>query len=340
MQRQLLPVDDDESWTPDRPGHGVTLGVVREFSGSHRHYVAACRDLGVACRVLDLSGSGWIDVVRDSGCDAFLVRPEYLVRAWKERQDDRIRIMADELGLLISPSPKELWLYESKERAAHWLAANAVRRPKTWVFSSEERALEFVRSAELPIVWKLDFGSGASGVRILRDRRELLRAVRRSFRRGVRLPGAHPLDRQWGSVIFQEYLPDVREWRSIRVGRSFFAFEKLKKGDFHSGSGQWNFDDPPLELIDFAKEFTDKAGFTSMSIDIFETPEGEFLVNEMHTFFASPSPHKTKVGGHPGRYVYDEGTGGWRFEEGTFFENAGCNLRVEALLEMLERRET
>ena len=342
FQRELGTLRDGAHEPVLSPGaalrHDVTLGVVKEFSGSHLHYVAACNDLGVPCRVLDLSGPDWMDVVKSSGCDAFFVRPEYLVKAWKERQDERVRIMSEDLGLVVCPTPTELWLYESKRRSSEWLTAHGVPHPRSWVFHSEGDALAFARSAELPIVLKSDFGSGSSGVRILRNRSELERAVRRYFRRGVRLPGAHPLDRQWGSVFLQEYLPNVREWRAIRVGSSFFALEKLKRGDFHSGSGRWSMDDPPLRVMDFARELTDEAGFTSMSIDIFETARGDYLVNEMHTFFASPNPYKTKVGGKTGRYLYDEPEGAWRFEEGTFCENACCNLRVEALLETLGRR--
>lgn len=344
FQKELAALSDN-ALVPATPSavvrsHGVTLGVVKEFSGAHFHYVAACNDLAVPCRVLDLSGPDWIDVVKNSGCDAFLVRPDYLVKAWKDRQDERVRFMAEELGLVVWPTPTELWLYESKRRTIDWLTAHGVPHPHSWVFDSERDALEFATSAELPIVLKSDFGSGSSGVRIIRSRSELERAVRRSFRRGVRLPGAHPMDRQWGTVFLQEYLPDVREWRAIRVGRSFFALEKLKRGDFHSGSGRWSMDDPPLRVMEFARDLTDKAGFTSMSIDIFEAPDGDYLVNEMHTFFASPNPYKTKVGGKTGRYLYDEHEGEWRFEEGTFCENACCNLRVEALLEALGRRAT
>jgi hypothetical protein len=96
---------------------------------------------------------------------------------------------------------------------------------------------------------------------------------------------------------------------------------------------------PPLSILDFAREFTDSAGFTSMSIDIFETLQGDYLVDELHTFFASPNLYKTKVRGKTGRSLYDDPDGKWRFEESTFCENACCNLSVEAPLEILERGE-
>ena len=320
------------------PRTNVTLGIVEDLSNFHVHFVHACQDLGVPYRLLDISGPDWLEAVMKSGCDAFLVRPTCLVRLWKERCDERLRVMVEELGLKLCPSLEEIWLYESKRRTLYWLQANGVPHARTWVFYSEDEAMEFAEGAELPIVFKTDFGSGAAGVKVIRSRREMTRLVRRCFGRGIRLPDAHPLERQWGNVLLQEFLPDVREWRCVRVGNSFFALEKLKRGDYHSGSGAWRFVDPPLDLMDFVKDLTDLGRFRSMSVDVFETPEGRYLVNEMHTVFASPNPYKMKVGGRTGRYLFDEGAGIWRFEEGTFCENACCNLRVEGLLEDLERR--
>jgi glutathione synthase/RimK-type ligase-like ATP-grasp enzyme len=339
-QRELASLRTDERETTDakplEPAVDLTLGVVREFSGSHMHYVRACRELRVPCKVVDLSGPDWIENVRSSGCDAFLIRPEYLVSQWKLRQDERLRVMTRELGLRVFPSPDELWPYESKRRTLYWLEANGIPHPRAWVFYSKSDALGFAHSVELPVVFKTDFGSAGAGVRILRSRSQLRRVVKRCFGRGHRLPNSHPSDRQWGSVFLQEYVPGVREWRAIRVGRSFFALEKLKRGEFHSGSGTTGWGEPPPGLLDMIREITERAGFASMSFDVFVTTDGDYLVNEMHTFFASPNPYKMRIGGKTGRYLHEGGA--WRFEEGTFFENAGCNLRVEALLDSLSRK--
>jgi hypothetical protein len=321
------------------PRTDVRLGIIEEFSGFHVDFVEACRDLGVPYSVLDISGPDWLDVVVDSGCDAFLVRPPCLVKLWKDRYDERLRVMVNDLGTTISPSYDELWFYESKRRMHYWLEAHRVPHARAWVFYSLESALEFGRTAVLPIVFKSDFGSKAMGVKIVRTRRELLRLIRRCFKRGFRLPNAHPLEREWGSVFLQEYVPNAREWRGIRIGRSYFAFEKLRRGDFHSGSGTWNLEDPPLSVMGFTRDLTERAGFTGMSIDILETEDGEYLVNELQVVSGSVTEHKTIVNGKPGRYLYDDTEEKWLFEEGTFFQNAGCNLRVEWLLETLERRK-
>jgi hypothetical protein len=310
----------------------IRLGIIKEFEHGHKHYIGACRDLGVPYRLVDISGPDWIDVVKNCGCDVFLVWPSGLITAWKQMFDERLKVIVKQLGKTIYPTYDEMWIYESKRRMHYWLEANKIPHPKTWVFYNRQEALGFAKEIELPVIIKIDLGSGASGVRIFQKRSALLRFVRRCFGKGIVRTGGDSRDRQWGSVVFQEYLPDVVEWRIIRMGDSYFGHQKLRKGEFHSGSGKVGWYDPPKELFDFVRSVTDAGRFTSMDLDIFETGDGRFIVNELQCVFGSILPYQMLVNGRAGRYLYESSRGSWAFEEGIFCQNACCNLRVEALV--------
>lgn len=217
----------------------------------------------------------------------------------------------------------------------YWLKANKIPHPRTWIFYDRLEALEFAAKIELPIIYKADWGSGAMGVRIFRDRGRLSRFINRCFRKGIIKKGGDTRDKQWGSVLFQEYLPDIAEWRILRLGKSYFGHQKLKKGQFHSGSKKAGWYDPPEKLLDFVREVTDKDGFTSMDLDIFETTDGRYLVSELQCVFGTVRPYQMLVNGKAGRYLYAYDARSWHFEEGIFCQNGCCNLRVEALVEML-----
>ncbi len=311
----------------------VRLGIVKEFTRLHRHYTGACRELGVPYKVVDISGPDWIDVIENSGCDAFLVRPSGEITVWKQMYDERFKIMVEELGKIIYPTYDELWMYESKRRMYYWLKANKVPHAKTWVFYDRQEALEFAKQTELPIVYKANFGAGAYGVKIFRNRSRLLRFVNRCFSKGF-IIGRDIRDKQWGSVLFQEYLPDIAEWRIVRLGKSYFGHQKLKKGQYHSGSKKIGWYAPPKNLLDFAREVAERGGFSSMNLDIFETGDGKYLVNELQSVFGQSSLHQMIINGKPGRYIFDNAAGTWRFEEGSFCRNNMCNLRVQDLLEI------
>lgn len=314
------------------PSSPCTLGILREPFHYHKFFVLACRELGLSYRLLDLAASDWIARVRESGCDAFLVWPPAALTVWKEMFDDRLRAMS-EMGLVVVPSERETWLYENKRRTRDWLAGNGIPHPRTWVFYDHDEAMAFVDSTELPVVVKTNTGASAKGVWIVDSRRALRALVRRALGKGLVARRRDPRDRQWGSVFLQEFLPEVREWRMVRICDSYFGHPKGRVGQFHSGSGAVAWDEPPPALLNLLHEVTAKGGFASMNVDVFETADGRFLVNEMHTVFgASYAVDQARQEGVAGRYVRGDGPTGWRFEPGDFARNACANLRVHHLV--------
>lgn len=316
----------------------IKLGIIKDFKNRHKYYVEACKELSVPYEMVDISGSDWIDVVKQSDCDGFLVRPSVKFSVWKQMFDERLKIIVEELGKEIYPAYHELWMFESKCRMHYWLEANSVPCPKTWVFYELKEALDFADKATLPIVFKSDLGSASSGVKIFRWRLPLKLFIRKCFKRGFVRKKGDRRDRQWGRVFLQEYLPDVLEWRMIRLGDSFFGHQKVKEGDFHSGSCKVDWATPPKVLLDYVRDVTDAGRFTSMALDIFETRDGQYLVNELQTIYGSYNPSQMYVDGKPGRYRYDQIRSKWVFEDGYFCQNASCNLRVITFLEQLDRK--
>jgi len=316
------------------------VGIVKDKMLRHSYYEAACLELGVPYTLIDLASHDWIQAVRQSDCAAYLVRPFVLTSAGKRLYDERVRILAEDLGQVVYPSEKSLWLYESKRRTAAWLDAHAVSQPATWVFDEETTAHAFARTCPLPILFKTDLGSEALGVRIMRDRTSLLRLVRRCFTKGVGAEGYDQPAASRGEMLLQEFIPNAREWRMVRIGNSYFGHRKGKTGDFHSGSKIIEFDTPPERLLRFVKDVTDKGPFDNMALDILETETGAYLVIELHSYFGCNSPHVMLIDGQPGRYRYMTGQDAWSFETGDFNRNASCNLRVERLLDLICQKES
>jgi hypothetical protein len=327
----------DESQYPSQYVH--RLGIIKEFWGAHSRFILACQDLGVSYKVLDISGPDWKNVIGKSECQAFLVYPSIEFGAWKQMYDERLRLLAGDMGKLLFPSYEELWLLDSKRRVCYWLQANEIPHPKTWIFYQENEALEFASQAQLPIVSKSNRGAGSSGVVVFRRREALLKHIKGCFRKGYTNYRLGNLNREWGCVLLQEYVPNAREWRVIRIGDSYFGYEKLKVGDFHSGSHSWKYSRPADSLLDFARQVTTKGRFSSMDLDIFVTSDGRYLVSELQALFAMGHPYEMcVVDGQPGRMVTRDINNTWLFEPGSFCQNHLCNLRVLTLLNMVEAR--
>jgi hypothetical protein len=313
----------------------IRLGIIRSYNFWHQYYMAACREMGVPYCTINLEATDWLDQVRSSQCDAFLVWPSAFLSVWKQMYDERLAILAGHLGKLVYPDTTAMWIYESKRRMHYWLAAQGFAHPETWIFYSRDDALAFAMRAELPLVSKTDLGSMAAGVVIIRDRSQLRRLVRQAFGAGILRRGSDRRDREWGNVLFQRFIAHAVEWRIIRIGDSYFGYEKVRVGDFHSGSACWIYERPPDRLLDLTRELTDRGGFTSMSVDILVDQNGNAYINELQGVFGMLNDYACKVDGRTGRMLWDDHHGNWRFEEGDFCRNRMCNLRIQVVLDIL-----
>lgn len=327
--REIVQTSDDNA----NLNFGQPVGILADPHYFHYPYIAACKKLGVPYKVVDLFAADWMEQVKMSGCDLFLTWPGESIKEWKRLYDDRLRMMVDDFGKRIYPDLKATWLYGSKERQGSWLDLNGFPHPRTWFFYLREEAERFVQdylTSDRPLVAKTDLGAIASGVTILRSKQEALRYIRRAFSSGT--PGyyADRLANQWRHLLFQEYLPNAKEWRVHRLGDKFFGFGKLKRGEFHSGSGETNWVVPPIAALDLARAITEEGRFRSMAVDIFETEDGQFLVNELQCVYGQHSEVQLINNGTPGCMVHEGES--WRFESNVKAELHGCVLRVQDAL--------
>jgi len=305
----------------------VKLGILKCFTPLYSTYVRACEELKVSYEVIDLTAEDWMYRVQNSGCDLFLFWPAVVYSHWKQLGDERILIISAWMKKPVYPSFEAVWIHESKSRMHYWMQQNGIPHPETWVFYDEADASAFAEKCALPVVFKSDMGSGASGVRVCRNRQEIYSLIKKCFRAGFKNWRQGPYDRQVGFIIFQEHVPVSAEWRILRFGDSFFGHAKKRKGDFHSGTGIAEWRTPPYKLLDFAYSVTECGGFTGTDIDIFETTSGDYMVNEIQAVFGSIRPYQMLVDGVPGRFVRSQ-TGEWKFVEGMFCQNACSTLRV------------
>lgn len=314
--------------------------------------------------IINLCAYDWLEKMKEDNYDLFLAKPPGVTQRFKQLYDERLYILCNELGAKVFPTLKEVLIYENKRFLSFWLEANKIPHPDTWVFYNKEEALNFVnQNKNYPIVGKINIGASGKGIQFLNNYKEVLHYIQRSFSKVGLKSRWYPDfkkgnlirrmknftknksyrterfntykaiydESQRGFVIFQEYIPHEYEWRVVRIGDSFFAHKKLKRGNKASGTLKKEYGTPPLDLLDFVKEITDKHQLYSQSIDIFESERG-YLINEMQCIFGQSDPYQMLINGIPGRYVMIEGE--WQFEEGDFNTNESYDLRLETGLKL------
>ena len=331
----------------------MKIGIFTTFQGNHLTdiAVAACKDLGVDCEVVDILSSDWIENVRKAAdCDGFFCPSNCISSDKKNIQDERYYFVSQVMKRPIYPDYFGLYIHENKRNMAAFLELNNYPHVKTKVFTDRKDALAYLDTCSYPVVVKANVGAGASKVRIA-GKSKAKRMCRKCFAhnddnrflflnlgllysnkvKGLPFVDLHNIQKDY--FLVQEYTPIKHEWRILKIGDSYFGHQKLLKGQFASGSGKVGWVAPPKELLLLVKDICDKGGFLCMDVDIFESLDGKYYVNELQASFGSFLDYQMKIDGKPGRYRYVDGE--FVFEEGEFNVFNSNRLKIEHFVQLL-----
>lgn len=251
-------------------------------------------------RLLEAAGYNvrWVDVYRPDiieqlkDCDAFMWRWAHFGGMFQIARR-LLPVIERELGIPVYPDQHTCWHYDDKIAQNYLFEAHGIPAPKSWCWFSRSGALDWIQSAEFPLVIKLAGGAGSENVRLVRSRSEATAWIERLFDRGtgslkdfkepkpwpfkkrVRatgkallkgLPPWEPNNIEWplekNYVLFQEFLPNnAFDTRVTVIGNRAFAFRRFnRENDFRaSGSG----------LIDYAPDQIDP-GFIRLAYQVAE----------------------------------------------------------------------
>ncbi|MFD2552347.1 RimK family alpha-L-glutamate ligase [Bizionia sediminis] len=318
------------------PDSKYTMGIIKEKWHLHKNYIRACNELEISYVIIDFFSKDWLLQLKSKPIDILIARPSVQYLPWKDMFDNRLKLLNDSYTLKIFPNYNELWLWESKLRTLDWLKVSKLPHPTSYIFYDFKELKNFASTCAYPIVYKASSGSGASGVKILKNPAQLKRVANKIFKNGIRSYRKHKLDKEHGFVILQDFLSDVKEWRIVRIGDYYFGYEKIKEGQFHSGSQNFGYGMPPVKCLDLVRSVTSMYDFKYVNIDVFITKEGAYLINEIQPYFGQKDDRELlQIDGEPGRLSYSETTQKWGFEKGEFCRNNLCNLRILELIKTL-----
>lgn len=296
-------------------------------------FIAACKTLGADYEIFDPVCSSFFKRIKLSNCFFYISRPSHVLALQRELFLEKEVALRSYLGKQVYPCLIEHEIYEAKRVLAYFLEANELPHPKTFITYSRSEALSFLESCSFPQVFKTRNGAGSTGVEIIYTKnqgRKLVELLFDALYINKALTDYRDID--YGYIFFQEFVPNVREFRVIKVGDSWFGHEKAKldEQEFMSGSGVNYWTPPPHELLDFCSDIAHRYGFIVMCFDVFMDEHGQYLINELQTWFGSYNPSQMYVDGVPGRYRQSGQE--WVFEAGLFNDLQSVPLRLLAYL--------
>jgi glutathione synthase/RimK-type ligase-like ATP-grasp enzyme len=131
------------------------------------------------------------------------------------------------MGVQVFPNFRSCWHYDDKLAQQYLLEAIGAPIIPTWVFLTQQEALDWIHAAKWPKVFKLRCGAGSSNVRLVQTREEALALCNQAFGRGFPAVAGYLSDlrarfrKAWGTEDF---------WRRIaRAPRTLLHILALRR---------------------------------------------------------------------------------------------------------------
>ncbi|NAR88833.1 hypothetical protein GPS45_04595 [Acinetobacter haemolyticus] len=178
-----------------------------------------------------------------------------------------------------------------------------------------------------PKVLKTSQGAGSSGVFLIKNNSDLNSIKHKFFepdlkRKVIRLQRKFKLSpeeyqiysnkyKKFNLFVEQEFISNLTcDYKVLVFGDRYFVLKRnVRKNDFRaSGSGDFEFVDPPVEVLDFAKEIADILKNPYFSLDIAQSDQGCHLIEFQATNFGPYTLLNAPV-----RYIKVENS--WRQEK-------------------------
>jgi len=294
----------------------MKIGIcTRTHESWQEEFKRSCQALGIEFSLIRIGGDDWLEQLQ--GHDAFVWR--VIMGDASCMAEARAKIpLIEEMGIPCFPNTKMLWLFDDKIRETLFLRQHQYPTPATSIFFDEEAARAYVEKAAYPLIVKSHCGASSVGVMMLPSQQEANRLLDRIFKRNSiwsrilarcyttpRLKKGdlllslnhHYRHSRPHYAYFQQFIHTDCDWRITTLGRQLVSvfMRKNRPGDFRaSGSGLWEkveAVDVPVAACDLALKISNTHGFTSMTYDFMESPEGwvigelsySFLLNRIYS---------------------------------------------------------
>lgn len=295
---------------------GIHLDPYGKFRDLHQKYEKILQYNNIECVRLEASQNDFWKTIPD--LDLFIYN--FIHYDSYERAKTILPIIENHYNVKCLPNQNTCWHYDDKIKQDLMLRANGFPTIDFWVFWEKKEALQWLKHAKFPLVFKLKGGSGSSSVILVKTYDEAKFLTNRMFGKGIipsRMPGsnsvrfkyfnpykeARHMARRWinrfndidsfpywhrhkNYVYFQAFLPNNEyDTRVTTIGNRGFAFRRfVRKNDFRaSGSDNWSLDRSKIdmEMVKIGMEVSKALDFQVMAYDFIYDEKGKPRIVEI-----------------------------------------------------------
>jgi glutathione synthase/RimK-type ligase-like ATP-grasp enzyme len=149
--------------------------------GFHPRWVKYCSKQGIPFKSVDCYDSNIIEQLE--GCDALLWH-HWQVSYRDILKAKRILFALEHAGVKVFPNFKSGWHFDDKISQKYLLEALKLPLVKSYHFIDEKTAVDWAEITNFPKVFKLKAGAGSANVKLVKNKKQALSLIRRSFNNG------------------------------------------------------------------------------------------------------------------------------------------------------------
>jgi glutathione synthase/RimK-type ligase-like ATP-grasp enzyme len=269
------------------------------------YWIEICEKNNLSYEVVDCYDNNTLDILKNFDCllwhfNNYSIQDMMFART--------ILNSVKRLGLKVFPDFNTSWHFDDKIAETYLLNSVEAPIPQSWMFYTLIDCVNWLNTfSNFPIVAKLRCGSGASNVKLIRNRNEAVAYAKRMFNKGFKtapsviyktksnvksakdwetikkrfkripdfietLKNARKFPNEKGYVYFQEFIPnDGYDIKIVVIGDKLsYIVRNVRQGDFRaSGGGELYFNKElvNMDIIKSAFATSDKLGFQCMGYD-------------------------------------------------------------------------
>jgi|SRR5690625_2072713 len=328
----------------------MKIGIIITPATKRIKLIKALKEENVDYTFINLLDDQWFEYFQDQ-FDGYLVYPPAFTYEWRNIFFKRLYYINHLIKDKMTPSLEAISMYESKISMHDFYKVHNIPHIKSHTFYNFQDALEYAHGRSLPVVVKEDDGSGAMGVKIVKERKELINLIKKSFYLENKIKTKWDIKKikqklypfkiaydtkqnyfpfktkRKGFIHIQNYEEVKYEWRIIRIGESYFGHKKIENDEgYHSGTLNKGWGEIPYRILNLVREVSNRLNLNMMSFDLFETINGELYFNELQVVFGTSTEQQLMIDNKAGRYIFDNNK--WIFEAGDFARNGCENLKI------------
>ena len=299
----------------------MMIGIHKELYGKFSRSLEIYEEILYFNKVesvrMDSSDSNFLDKLKDI---------QFFIFRWSQYDDYHqqaktiLPIVENIYKIKCFPDQNTCWHYDDKIRQYYLLKSHGFPVVDSYIFWDYRKALEWLKEARFPVVFKLRGGAGSSNVILVDSLKSGKKLVKNIFNKGIRnqkIKSANAIQKQYFNpikkirrlggdilrklkkedpnkfwqlhknyVYFQKYLPGNKYDTRITTirNRAFGFIRYVRPGDFRaSGSGLLNYDIEKIDkrCIKIALDISKKLKFQSMAYDFIFDSNGNPQICEI-----------------------------------------------------------